>query len=279
MARKIFAWTLIVLAATFLSLSIIGIVAVWSYNEPLSRRADGQLRQIDIELAQAQATLTSSERELERALRLVDATQSALEKLTNQTDSAESLLENIQSTLDDRLLPELKTTRSRIESARGTLESLESVLAGVSGFIPGLDLSVPDKLLGDLIASARALDTEIANVETLATQASLFVGDSSYLLGGDLSETRKSLEIFLSSIETYETKVTRWREQVTDLIERTPRWIDRASIALTIFLLWLGLSQFGVLLHGLNILRGGDPLLVLHRPVVEVMVDGEDDIV
>ncbi|MEO8357073.1 MAG: hypothetical protein ABI621_14260 [Chloroflexota bacterium] len=276
MAQKIFSWTLIILGGIFLLLSVAGITAIWFYNEPLTREASGRLREIDIELGQAEATLISSAKELERALRIVDAAQTTLEKLTQQTDSAESLLDGIQSTLDDRLLPELKTTRGRIDSARASLENLQSVMAGVSNFIPGVDLGVPDKLLTDLIASARSLDAEIVNVEILANQASVFVGDTSYLLGGDLTETRKSLETFLSSIQGYQQKVTRWREQVGDLITGTPKWIDRASITLTIFLLWFGLSQFGLILHGLSVRQGADPLSVLRRRKVNVRTDGVD---
>jgi hypothetical protein len=52
---------------------------------------------------------------------------------------------------------------------------------------------------------------------------------------------------------------------VADLIEKTPKWIDQASIILTIFLLWFGLSQFGLILHGLNIRRGHNPFNVLRR--------------
>ena len=265
MARKFFSGVLIALSAIFLVLSMGGIGAVWYYNEPLTRAVTGQLKEVDMELALAQATLKSSEKELERALRIVDATQTALEKLTQQSDSAGSLLEKIQSTLDDRLLPELKTTRTRIDAARATLENLQSVLASVSTFIPAVDLNVPDKILTDLIASAHSLDTEIANVEALATQASTFVSDTSYLLGGDLSETRNSLESFLSSIQDYEKKVARWREQGAELLKGAPQWIVQASIILTIFLLWFGLSQFGLLLHGLSIRRGRDPLEVMRR--------------
>jgi len=274
MARKIVSWVLIILGGIFLLLSVAGIIAIWAYNTPLTSKATGQLKDIDVELAQAQATLTSSERELQRALRIVDATQAALEKLTQQSDSADNLLDTIQSTLDDRLLPELKTTRNRIDSARATLQNLQSVLAGIKGFVPGVDLSIPDKLLSDLIASANSLDTEISNVETLGKQASLFVGDTSYLLGGDLTSTRDSLQSFLSAIQDYETKVTRWREQVATLTEGAPRWIDQASIALTSFLLWFGLSQFGLILHGQALRRGVDPLWAIRRTKVDVQTDG-----
>lgn len=274
MVRKIISWILVILGGLFLLLSIAGIIAVWAYNTPLTRETTGRLKEIDLELAQAQATLSSSEQELDRALRIVDATQTAMDKLMSQTNSAGNLLDTIQGTLDDKLLPELKTTRNRIDSARATLEQLQSLLAGLQGFIPGVDLGAPDKILTDLISSASSLDAEISNVETLGKQASLFVSDTSFLLGGDLTETRKSLETFLLAIKDYEVKVTRWREQVATLIEGTPRWIDQASTAITIFLLWFGFSQFGLMLHGINMQRGGDPFLVLRRRKIEVREDG-----
>jgi hypothetical protein len=279
MARKILAWILIVLGSLFLVFSVAGIFAIWIYNEPLTQKVTAQLSDIDSQLAQAQTTLKSSEQELARALRIVDAAQTTLEKLTQQTSSAASLFDNIQSTLDGRLLPELKTTRDRISSARTSLESLQSVLKGVGSFIPGLDLSAPGKVVSDLIASTKSLDSEIANVETVAEQASTFVSDTSFLLGGDLSGTRESLQNFLTSIHEYQGKVAGWRQETSDLKEKAPQWIDEASIALTIFLLWFGLSQFGLLLHGLNMRRGADPLLGLKRTRVMVKEDGVDETV
>lgn len=274
MARKILSGALIVLSGIFLLASLAGLIAIWVYNEPLTREVARQLQDIDAQMAQAQSTLTSSKLELERALRIVDTTQAALEKIAVQSNSTENLLETIQSTLDDRLLPELKTTRGRIDSARSTLEQLQSFLASVGGFIPGVDLSIPDKLLADLIVSANSLNAEITNMEALATQISLFVGDTSYLLGGDLTQTRESLQSFIAAIDDYQEKLIDWREQVTFLLEGTPKWIDQASIGLTIFLLWFGLSQFGLILHGLHWQRGGNPLLVLKRPKIEVRTDG-----
>lgn len=278
MARKVLSGILIALSAIFLLASAVGIGAIWYYNDPITREVVGQLKQVDAELALAQATLVSSEKELERALRIVEAAQTALDKLTQQSESAESLFESIQSTLDDRLLPELKTTRSRIETARITLEDLQALLAEVSSLFPGVDLNVLDTSLKDLITSARALDAEIANVEVLAAQASTFVSDASYLLGGDLSQTRDSLQGFLTSIQEYEKRVVHWREQDRQLIERAPRWIDQASIGLTVFLLWFALSQFGLLLHGLNLRAGGDPLLALRRRPRDQLIATEEDI-
>lgn len=263
MGRKILAWTLIVLSSIFLLASVVGIGVAWVYNEPLTRDATSRLTEIDGQLAQVQSTLESSRQELERALRIVDATEKALEKLAEQSTSAGNILDGIQGTLDDKLLPELKTTRERINAARTSLESLQSVLDGISKFIPGIDLGAPNKIVANLIDSAKSIDAEIANAENIANQASTFVGDTSYLLGGDLTQTRESLQNFIATIKDYQGQVKNWRTQVADLIKNVPVWIDRASISITIFLLWFGLSQFGLLLHGLSIRRGEDPLDVL----------------
>jgi chromosome segregation ATPase len=243
--------------------SVAGIAAAWIYNEPLTREITARLDGIDNELALAQSTLASSRAELERALRIVDATEKVLEKLAEQSTSAENILDGIQGTLDDKLLPELKKTRERITTARAALENLQSIIDGINDFLPGLDLGAPQKIVTDLIGSANSIDSEIAHGEEIARQASTFVSDTSYLLGGDLTETRESLQNFLAAIKEYEQKLTDWRAQVADLRENFPKWIDRASISLTFFLLWFGLSQFGLFLHGRMILRGQNPLDVL----------------
>ena len=265
MARKIFSGTLIILGALLFVLSLAGIVAAWVYNEPLTRESVRRLEEIDTEIVQAQTALQTSAQELERALRIVDATQAAMQKLALQSNSAENILDNVKSTLDDRVLPELKTTRGRIGAARSGLENLQSVLAGINRFVPNVDLSLPDKIIQDLIDSTNSLDTEIASMEVIVQQASTFVSDTSFLLGGDLGATRDSLQSLLTYVQDYEKKVTDAHVQVTDVIERTPIWIDQASIGVTIFLLWFALSQFGLFLHGLNLQAGGDPLAVLRR--------------
>lgn len=276
MARKIFSGLLVALSAIFLLLSVAGICVIWLYNDWVTQEALARLQEIDLQLGQAEATLASSEKELQRALLIVDSAEAALEKLSAKSESADNLFESIQSTLDDRLIPELKTTRTRIESARTSLESLQAILEGVTSFLP-IDLTAQEKTVTDLIASTHSIDAEIANVEALAAQASTFVSDTSYLLGGDLSETRDSLQNFIDSIQDYKKKIEGWREQNDRLIENAPKWIDQASISLTIFLLWFGLSQFGLLVHGLSLQRGYDPFVALrHERVVERVIPEED---
>jgi hypothetical protein len=260
MARKILSGTLILVSSLLLFLSAAGLVLVWVYNEPLTRESVGRLEEIDAELEQVEATLRESKLELERTLRIVNATEAALDKFTR--NNPKEFFENVQTTLDEGLVPELETARERLLAARDTLERLRVTLFGLN-LVPFLQINIPDKILTDLIESADAMQTRIADVSELARQASTFLDDASYLLGGDFTETRESLEYFLGEIGTYQQKVAGWRAQIAGLIESLPRWIDNASIALTAILLWFGFSQFGLILHGLSLRRGDDPLEVL----------------
>jgi hypothetical protein len=200
--------------------------------------------------------------ELERTLRIVNSTEEALKKFT--LNDPQSFFKNVQTTLDEGLVPELETARERLVAARDSLERLRVTLLGIN-LIPFIQINIPDKILTDLIDSADSMQTRIEDVGALVKQASTFLDDASYLLGGDFSETRESLEFFLAEIDTYQQKVDGWRAQVGMLIESAPRWVDNASIWLTVGLLWFGFSQFGLILHGLSLRRGDDPLAVLRE--------------
>lgn len=263
MTRKILIGALIVLSSTFLILSILGIALAWIYNEPVTREATSRLQEVDSQLTQIQTDLRNAKAEVERALRIIQSAEDALASLTQQTTDAKTLLEDVNATLDDKLIPGLEATRTNITEVRNTLEDLRATLKQINE-LPFVNLSIPgDELLLSIIAQVDALDGEIVNVQDLAQRASTFINDTSYLLGGDFNETKQKLEDLVLVLAEYDQKVTDWRGQIADILESAPRWIDNASLSLTLGLLWFGFSQFGLILHGLGMRRGIDPLDVL----------------
>ena len=263
MTRKILIGALIVLSSTFLILSILGIALAWIYNEPVTREATSRLQEVDSQLTQIQTDLRNAKAEVERALRIIQSAEDALASLTQQTTDAKTLLEDVNATLDDKLIPGLEATRTNITEVRNTLEDLRATLKQINE-LPFVNLSIPgDELLLSIIDQVDALDGEIVNVQDLAQRASTFISDTSYLLGGDFNETKQKLEDLVLVLAEYDQKVIDWRGQIAGILESAPRWIDNASLSLTLGLLWFGFSQFGLILHGLGMRRGIDPLDVL----------------
>lgn len=255
MARTIFSWLLIVISTLFLLASVAGISAIWVYNEPLTRESLRRLTQIDMELGLGVSALGTAREELERSLSILDSTEAALNKFTQ--NDPQGFFEDVQTTLDDELLPELETARERLIEARDTLENVRVVVFGLN-VVPFIQVNIPDQMLTDLIDSSDSLEAEIDDIGDLAGQASTLLEDASALFGGDLAGTRESLEGFLVEVSAYEEKLSGWRDQVVDVRDALPVWIDRASIVLTIFLLWFGLSQVSLILIGRAILHGED---------------------
>ncbi len=256
MARKILSWMLIIFSGTSLLLSAVGIVAALALNEPLTRAALSRSNEIDAELRLGEEALENAHDELERALQVLDSTEAALNQFTQNDPQA--FFADVQTTLNDELLPELEIAQERLITARDTLENLRLIVFGIN-VAPFVSVNVSDEMLTDLIDSADAFESQIGDISELAEQASVLLDDASQLFGGDLNESRESLEGFLAGVEEYQGKVKGWRAQVADLMNSLPAWMDYASLFLTFFLLWFGLSQASLLLHGRAILRGEDP--------------------
>lgn len=260
MIRKILAGGLIFLSSILLILSVVGSAAAWTWNEPLTRKTITQVQELDSHLAQIQSDIQNAKAEVERAMRIVDSAEKALSSLVGQTSGANDLLVQVNSLLDDKLIPGLQTTQTKIDQVRTTLENLRTSLKQVNT-LPFLYLNIPgDELLASLLADVDGLNSEITDVQDMAQRASTFVSDTSYLLGGDFTETKQDLEDLNLVMKDYDDQITGWRNQTSRVIKSMPRWIDFASIILTFCLLWFGFSQSSLLLHGLRIWKGGNPL-------------------
>ncbi|PKN95172.1 MAG: hypothetical protein CVU44_00380 [Chloroflexi bacterium HGW-Chloroflexi-6] len=265
MTRKIFAGILIGLSALFFLSSLVATGAVWYYNEPLTQEVLSRLQMVDSELGLAQSALQDARLEIERTLRIVESAEVTLSELKEELTQARALFGEVDGTLENQLVPGLQGTREQINNAIAAVEEIRAFLKQIND-IPLVDLNLPgDELLLEIIAVGVSLDDQIADVQALAEKATVFLDDASYLMGGDLGETKQNLNNFLLVINDYDQKLTGWRAQVADVTQSLPGWVDTASASLTIFLLWFAFSQFGVFLHGLSVWRGGDPLAVLRR--------------
>ncbi len=263
MTRKILSGTLIILSTILLVLSLIGIWAAWYYNEPLTNEITTRLVTVDDELSQAQNALENAQGELERALRIVESAEGSLETLSEQSSMAKELLDTVTSALDETITPSLEASKEKIGDAQKMLDDLRLSIETLNK-LPLVNLELPDdEILSFFVEITDSLEGEITRVEDIAGQASIFLNDTSYLLSGDLLETKENIKELQKVITEYEDKIVFWREELVALEAATPGWIDNTSIILTIFLLWFGFSEFGLFLHGLTLWRGEDPLVVL----------------
>jgi hypothetical protein len=265
MTRKILSGGLIGVSSILLILSMMGIISAWIFNGSLTRTSTAKIQQIDSKLAQSQTDIQNAKGEVERSLRILASAEEVLAPLTGQTSDGETVLEDVNSLLNDKIIPGLQSTQENIDQVYGTLEDLQAALEQANS-LPFVDLDIPgEELMAGSLSVMETLNSEIVNMQDLAQRASTFMSDTSYLLGGDFTETKQHLEDLNLLLDDYDSQFTEWRTQANRLIKSLPGWIDLASAILTFSLLWFGFSQFGLLLHGMDLWKGGNPLQVLSR--------------
>ena len=263
MMRKILSGVLIGLSFVFLVSSLVGIGVIWRYKHPLTETVVARLVAVDDQLSQAQTALQDAQVELARALRMVDSAEEALEAFSQQATVAKELLDTVTGVLDETIKPGLATSRKKIDEVQKTLDDMRASIEALNR-IPFVNIQPPDSgLLDSFVEITDSLESEIARVEETAGQASTFLNDTSYLMGGDFDESRKNIQALQKVVDEYLVKIKDWRAQLAELQGKFPGWIQRTAFGLTIFLLWFAFSQFGLLLHGLSAWKGENPWDVL----------------
>lgn len=262
MLRKVLSSTLIILSSLLFILSAIGIGAAWYYNEPLTEKSTAKLTAIDDELEQAQITLVDAQGELKRAMRIVESAEESLKSFSEEKTEAIKFLDAVTGLLDDTITPSLTTSKEKLAEVQESLDGLR-VSIEMLNKIPFVDIELPDAdALGFFVEATSSLEKEIDNVGEMAEEAASFLNDTSYLLDGDLEETKESIDYLITVVDEYEGKIRAWREQLATLIEELPRKIDHLSVFTAVFLLWFGFSQFVLFLQGLSLWRGKDTFII-----------------
>jgi uncharacterized phage infection (PIP) family protein YhgE len=82
-----------------------------------------------------------------------------------------------------------------------------------------------------------------------------------------------SISSLLETLDEYAEKIETTQDQLLYLEENLPKWINYASIILTIVLVWLGISQVGLFILGWSYYKGQDltspPVKELDSPAEE----------
>ncbi len=260
MRQKVLGGILIVFSTLLFTLSLIGVGSAWYYNEPLTNQSIAKLTEADDELEQAQNAIKDAQDELTRALRMVESAEESLESYKEQREEAVEFLDAVNGLLDDKISPSLETSKEKLAEVQEMLDDLYEKIEALNK-IPFVEFDLPEKeSLSYFVELTDTLEEEINNVGEMADTASTFLDDATYLLGGDLSETKENIQNLMVVLDEYEAKIDKWRTDIAQWTEKLPRWFDITSASIAIFLLWFAFSQIGLLLHALAMWRNEEPL-------------------
>lgn len=256
--KPIIGLSLLVLSVIFFLVSLGGLIGVWVYNQPLTERALTLVETTSQDLEGAAAAIELSRAELISAQAQIDLLQAILETLG--VNAAEDLnrLADIVGKVEDTLTPVLDRVAGGIGVLRDSLLSIKDTLERLNE-LPLVNIQVPG--IEEIEQGAEQLgnlQTQIEEGGGKIEQLSQTTQNTIDSLTTGFAELESSIGILLETLDTYAKKIETTQAQLAYLDENLARWVDWISAALTVILVWLGISQVGLFILGWGFYKGQD---------------------
>ena len=266
---RITGLALIIAAVMGLGLSLAGLIFLGRFSSRISTNLLSTLEYLDRALAITSDGLETAESSLKAA-------DSALGSLVSTLDGVNESLQGMDptltalSTLLGKGLPEtIKATQDSLDSAQTSAKNIDNVLTSLSR-IPFLGTlvynpEVPlNETLGDISDSLDAIPRSLRDAKSGLDTADKNLATITSDLGNVAQSTDQidhSIADALLVIDEYQTLVADMQKRTKDLRQELPGQLRLATLAAALLLIWLAITQIGLLAQGVEFLaRGRKPL-------------------
>lgn len=249
---------LIIAALAGWALSIAGVAGVWLYRPKISRELLASLELARGTLHTTDAGLDIADRSVNTALASVASLQESVQATADTIDNTTPIMDSLATLTKDDLPAAIEKAQSSLDSAQQSALIIDNVLSALSA-LPGIDYNpqVPLHIaLQNVSASLDPLpDTFITIHDRLVTTS-----DKMEIIQADvatmanyISDLSDSLKESQRVIKDYQTLVSSLEERVQKVEQSLPVRITIAAWILTLILVWVAITQFGLLLQGIEL--------------------------
>lgn len=258
--KRIIPITIIVLSVVFFIASLLGLVAVWVGNQSLTDDLLARIQTVDSDLQKAQSTFQTARLELESTQEQIDLIQSVIAAVGIDSQENVRVITDIIKSFDETLSPLIDTVANGVGKLSEAFLALKKVVESLNA-LPLISLEIPgaDKL-EQLSSSIAEQQAQVVQLREKIQHMSQLTEDTLNTLTTGYTEFETTIDGLLVMVTEYETMVTDHRTQLVNLQTNIPKWIDQASIILTVGLLWLAFSQVGLFILAWSFYKGEDLL-------------------
>jgi hypothetical protein len=280
--KRVLGIALMAFSALGLLISLLGLFLVFRFSGQVSSSAGAA---VDV----AVASLTSTKQNLDLASRGLEHAQVALGAMQDFLESADSGLENtsvmlgsVSDIMADDLPDVIEETQRSLSAAEEGAAVIERVLYGLNAIsaLTGITYDPDVSLTEGLTGINESLDTLPATLAELdaslsAAQENLDgLQTSVTLLPAPLEETEAVLDEARTSLESYSSVIEELTQKVSNLQESLPNWARAVVFAACFLLIWLAVSQIGLLWQGWEMVSHDPGLLEDRVRELEQKVEG-----
>ena len=266
---RITGLALIIAAVMGLGLSLAGLIFLGRFSSRISTNLLSTLEYLDRALAITSDGLETAESSLKAADSALGSLGSTLDGVNESLQGMDPTLTALSTLLGKGLPETIKATQDSLDSAQTSAKNIDNVLTSLSR-IPFLGTlvynpEVPlNETLGDISDSLDAIPRSLRDAKSGLDTADKNLATITSDLGNVAQSTDQidhSIADALLVIDEYQTLVADMQKRTKDLRQELPGQLRLATLAAALLLIWLAITQIGLLAQGAEFMaRGRKPL-------------------
>jgi len=270
--KRVLGISLMAFSALGLLISLLGLFLVFRFSGQVSSSAGAALDVAVASLTSTKQNLDLASRGLEQAQVALGATQGLMESADSGLENTSVMLGSVSDIMADDLPDVIEETQRSLSAAQEGAAVIEQVLYGLNAIsaLTGITYDPDVSLTEGLAGTNESLDTLPATLAELdeslsAAQENLdALRTSVTLLPAPLEETETVLDEAQTSLESYSSLIEQLTQTVSNLQQSLPNWARAVVFAAYFLLIWLAISQVGLLWQGWEMVSE-DPGLIQDR--------------
>lgn len=246
-----------------LLIGLAGLIALWSTRPMVERSVAGSVALMGRTLAATQDTIAILDTSLQQAGTDLDTVQKMMGDISATLDNSRGMIDTTANLVGGQLVDFFKNTSTSLESVQSSATVVDNMLRTITG-IPligpwlGGQRYNPPVPLGDSIANVKKSMDPLPGTLT-GIQKDLKTSSSNVAtIKGQIDVLTTQVDAIRTSINESRRVVSDYRQVLNDLQSRyqtlakhLPLAVNLVYLLLTLFLLWILITQAGLLLRGL----------------------------
>ena len=266
---RITGLVLSIAAVMGLGLSLAGLILLGGFSSRISANLLGALEYLDRALVISSDGLETAESSLLAADSALDSLISTLDGVNESLQGMDPTLTALSKLLGNDLPGTIEATQDSLDSAQTSAKNIDNVLTSLSR-IPFLGTlvynpEVPlNETLGEISDSLDAIPRSLRDAKSgldTADKNLAFITSDLDNVAQSTDQIGLSIADALLVIDEYQTLVADMQKRTKDFRQKLPGQLRLATLAAALLLIWLAITQIGLLAQGVEFLaRGRKPL-------------------
>jgi uncharacterized phage infection (PIP) family protein YhgE len=255
--NRFIAWVVIVFVVVSILLAILAIAGSWLVNKQVTSDILYVLNGVQTGLSAVESSLQRLDTALSSARELSQTILSAADGLGERIEESSPVLDLLTKTVNEDLVSRVNAARETVIAIRDAVTAFNASLEAINA-LPFIEVptltdqlqSVSDRLadLALMVQELRGLVAQVKTgvVETLVTP----ITQTATRIDNELATVQATLQSYMQQVGGLQSAVA-------TLQARVPVWIDIASVALSLFFLWIIIAELAMLAIARGYLRTG----------------------